>query len=400
VTPWWLADAQARLVEFGLDGWLIYDFRGSNPFAARFIDLGDGIQSRRVFTFVPREGRPVALVSVLEAGSLRVDGFEIRSYDGRASLESQLAALLPGGRIAMEYSPHGDIPYVSTVDAGTLQLVAGVLDAKGGEVVSSADLLQAFAAWTPKQITAHRSAAMETMAVLEDAWTYLRDAIEAGRVLREVELQDHIARAFLDRGLTFAHRAIVGFGPNGGNPHYVPRVGEDRTLEPGDPILIDLFARLPEDGAPHADVTWMGVYGDATPAFERAWLAVRDARRLGVQFLRDAFEQGRLVQGFEVDRAVRAFLTEQGYGEAFVHRTGHSLGSLHTHGEAVHFDDFETHDTRLLRPGIGVTIEPGVYLPEFGVRSELDVLMTDAGPEVTTGEQDHLVRVPLGPLHR
>jgi len=398
--PAWVLDAQAELQRLDLDGWLIYDFRGINPLAMRFIDLGDNIHSRRLFALVPREGQPIMLVSVLEAGSLRVEVFELRTYAGRDSLERQLEDLLPAGRIAMEYSPHGDVPYVSVVDGGTLELVQDVLRPKGGEVVSSADLLQAFAAWTSHQIAAHRTAATETMSVLDGAWAYLREGVEVGREIREVDLQDHIARAFLDRGMTFAHRAIVGFGPNGGNPHYVPRVGEDRALQPGDPILIDLFGRLPEDGAPFADVTWMGVYGAPTPTFERAWQAVRDARRLGVQVIRDAFEkEKRFVQGFEVDRAVRAFLTEQGFGDAFVHRTGHSLGSVHTHGQAVHLDDFETHDTRVLSPGIGVTIEPGVYFPEFGVRSELDVLMTDQGPEVTTGEQDDLVRIPLGPAH-
>ncbi len=200
-------------------------------------------------------------------------------------------------------------------------------------------------------------------------------------------MQDVIARGFDDRGMVYAHRAIGGFGPHGGDPHYAPRAGEDRVLQLGDPILIDLFARKAEPGAPYGDVTWMGHYGEPSDAVTKAWVAVRDAREVGVTMLEKAVEERRPVRGWEVDRAVRAHLAGAGYGDVIIHRTGHSLGSEHTHGDAVHFDDFETHDTRLVRPGIGLTIEPGVYFPEFGVRSELDVYIGEGGPEVTTGRQ-------------
>ena len=395
----WLETAQRTLKEQSLAGWLIYDFRGSNPLAAKFLDFGDSFLSRRIFAFVPADGTPVILVSVLEAGSLRAEGFEVRAYTGRASLEAQLSDMLPAGPVAMEISPKGDIPYLSTVDAGTAEFVAGLLESKGGSLVSSAHLLQAFGAWSPEQIASHKRAATATMDVLEEAWVFLRDQTSAGQEVRETDVQNVIADGFTQRGLIFGHGAIVGFGPNGGDPHYVPREGADRALQPGDPVLIDLFARFPGEGDPYGDVTWMGVYGDPTPEFMQVWELVRDARKVGVRTLREAVDEGRWPEGCEVDRAVRSFLTDAGYGEAFVHRTGHSLGSKHTHGDAVHLDDFETHDTRLVTPGIGVTIEPGVYLPAFGVRSELNVVMTESGPEVTTGEQEDLVRIPLGPHH-
>jgi Xaa-Pro aminopeptidase len=394
-TPAWIVTARAELARQGLAGWLLYDFRGSNPFAARFLDLGDTLLSRRVFALVPTEGPPVLLVSVLEAGSLRAPGFEVRSYASRASLEARLRELLPDGPVAMEVSPRADLPYVSAVDAGTVQLIASL----GGEVVSSAELLQAFAAWSETQIADHREAARGVMAVLEEAFAFLRERTAAGREVRETDVQDVIAAGFDRRGLVYDHRAIVGFAANAGDPHYVPRRGEDRALAPGDPVLIDLFARKDAPGAPYGDVTWMGVYGDPDPAFARAFEAVVAARELGVRTIREAWAEGRRPQGREVDRAVRDLLSEAGYGEAFVHRTGHSLGWRHTHGDAVHLDDFETRDTRTLRPGIGLTVEPGVYLAELGVRSELDLVLHEDGPEVTTGQQRELVRIPLGPHH-
>jgi Xaa-Pro aminopeptidase len=389
----WIRTAQAELARQGLAGWLIYDFRGSNPFAARFLELGGHLLSRRLFALVPVEGRPILLLSVLEAGSVRADGFEVRAYAGRASLEQQLRRLLPGGPVAMEVSPRADLPYVSVVDAGTVELLREL----GAEVVSSAELLQAFAAWTPWQIERHRVAARGVMEVLDEAWAFLRSATERGDEVRETDVQAVIADGFERRGLVSDHGAIVGFGPHGGDPHYLPRPGEDRALTPGDPILIDLFARSPEDGAPYADVTWMGVYGEADPAFARAFEAVVAARDRAVELVREAWRAGRTLQGREVDRAVRDQLTDAGYGDAFLHRTGHSLGWRHTHGDAVHLDDFETRDVRELRAGVGVTIEPGVYLPAFGVRSELDLVLTEDGPEVTTGEQRELVRIAPGP---
>lgn len=391
--PDWLPNAQAFLRDHDIDAWLIYDFRGSNPFAARFLDFGHPILSRRIFASIPARGTPVLLVSVLEAGSIQAPGFEVRAYSDRISLETELRRMLPAGPIAMEFSPRAALPYVSVVDAGTVELLRDL----GAEIVSSAELLQTFAAWTPWQLEQHRAAADAVMEVLGEAWEFIATITASGQTIRETEVQSHIAEGFDRRGMIYVHRAIVGFGPNGGDPHYVPRAGGDRALEPGDPILIDLFARGASDGAPYADVTWMGVYGDPDPAFERAFEAVRDARNLGVQVVREAWADGRELQGFEVDRAVRDSLTAAGYGDAFVHRTGHSLGWRHTHGEAVHLDDFETRDVRTLRPGIGVTVEPGVYLPDFGVRSELDLFMSESGPEVTTGEQDELVRIPLGP---
>lgn len=391
----WIDTAQEEIGRHGLAGWLLYDFRGSNPLAAPFLHFPGALLTRRVFAFVPAEGAATLVVSAIEAGSIDAGPFRLVTYTSHASLDQVLRELLPDGPVAMEISPRGDVPYVSTVDAGTVERIRDL----GGRVVPSADLLQAFAAWTPAQVEDHRHAAREVMEALEAAFGRIREATAAGRELRETEVQTLIAERFDARGLVYDHRAIVGFGPNSGDPHYAPREGRDRALQPGDPILIDLFARRNAAGAPYADVTWMGVYGEPDPDFLEVFELVTGARRLGLEVLTRAWSNGPRPRGREIDRAVRDRIAAAGYGEAFVHRTGHSLGSLHTHGDAVHLDDFETRDDRTIRPGLGLTLEPGVYLPAFGVRSEMDVLITEAGPEATTGQQSELVRIPLGPHH-
>ena len=208
-------------------------------------------------------------------------------------------------------------------------------------------------------------------------------------------MQDVISAYFDERGLEYGHPAIVGFGPHAGDPHYAPERGADRILQPGDAILIDLFCKLPDPDAPYADVTWMGSAGAPTEELERAFRAVADARDAAVDAIRSAYLDGRHPEGREADRAARDLLAERGFGDAFAHRTGHSLGAVAPHGNAAHLDDFETRDTRPLRPGIGVTVEPGVYFDTYGVRSEIDVYLEHDGPRVTTEVQDELIVVPL-----
>ena len=395
MTNSWMDVARAEMDAQGLDAWLICDFRGTNPFAARFLDLDGGFLSRRIFALIPREGTPTLLLSRLEIGSMRAAGFDLVAYGGRAELEERLRAMKPAGRVAIEVSPGGDVPYVSVVDGGTVSM----LEQLGYELASSAELLQAFAAWNDVEMEQHRAAATAVMEVLDEAWEFLREAIATRPEVRETDVQDVVAHGFDRRGMTYGHRAIVGFGPNAGDPHYAPRRGEDRVLTPGDVVLIDLFARMDVPGAPYGDVTWMGVYGEVEADVDAAFRAVVAARQAAVDVLRTAAREGRVARGCDVDVAARKVLVEAGYGEAVVHRTGHSLGSAHTHGEAVHFDDFETHDVRTVRPGIGATVEPGVYTATFGVRSELNLIQRVDGPEITTGEQTEWVRLPLGPWH-
>jgi len=313
----------------------------------------------------------------------------VRTYADRHALRAALAELNPGGPVALEYAPEADLPYVSHVDAGTIELLRSV----GVDVRSSAELLQAFATWTPAQVAAHDRAAEAVMAVAHGAFDEIRRRLGAGETVREHEVQAWIAARFAERGLVTGHDAIVGFGPNAGDPHYAPLAGADRAIVDGEVVLIDLWAKEDRPDAPFADVTWMGVRGEPSPEVARAWAAVRDGRDLAVRVIAERYAAGESPAGWEVDRAVRDHLIAAGYGDAFVHRTGHSLGTRTTHGEAAHLDDFETRDVRRLTPGFGVTVEPGVYLPAFGVRSELNVMLEAAGPRVTTGVQLELERV-------
>ncbi len=390
----WIATARAALRAADLDGWLLYDFRGSNPTArARIAPLLDGgVASRRVFLLVPREGEPVLLVHAIERGSIPPLPFEVRAYSGRASLEAELRALVAGHRrLAMEYSPNGDNPYVGAVDAGTLELVRSL----GVEVVPSGDVAQALEVWSDAQIDAHLEAAEAVLAAKDRAFGFLRERVGLELPVTETEVQAVIVEAFAERGLVYDHPANVSFGAHAGDPHYVPRAGQDATLRAGDVVLIDLWAKLPEADAPYADVTWMGVCGEPSAELLRAFEAVKDARDAAFRAIADAFADGRRPEGREIDRVARDLLAERGYGDdAFIHRTGHSLGTRRTHGEAVHLDDFETCDRRRLLPRLGVTIEPGVYFPHFGVRSEIDVLLEDDGARATTDLQEELERLP------
>ncbi|MFN2323326.1 MAG: M24 family metallopeptidase [Trueperaceae bacterium] len=385
----WLPIAQAALRAHGLAAWWIYDFRGTNPVAARFLGMPDAHFSRRVVLAVPAEGTPVFLAHAVERGSAERGPWPVRTYADRQGLRDALAALNPGGPVAIEYSPEADLPYVSHVDAGTVEL----LRALGVDVRSSADVLQAFATWTPAQVAAHERAAEAVMTVAHGAFDEIRRLRAAGVEVREAAVQAWIAARFAERGLVTGHDAIIGFGPNAGDPHYAPVAGSDRALVEGEVVLVDLWAKEDHPDAPFADVTWMGTCGEPTAEVERAWAAVKGGRDLAVRVIAERYAAGDPPAGWEVDRAVRDHMSAAGYGDAFVHRTGHSLGMALTHGEAAHLDDFETKDVRRLTPGFGITVEPGVYVPAFGVRSEIDVMLEADGPRVTTGLQTELERV-------
>ena len=390
----WIDSAQAALRQAGVDAWLLYDFRGSNPIARRRIAplLDGGVASRRVALLVPAEGAPVLLVHAIERGSIPPLPFEVRGYTSRDSLEAALRELVRGrARVAMEYSPHGDNTYVGTVDAGTVELVRSF----GVEVVSSGDVAQTLEVWTPAQLDQHLDAAEAVLAAKERAFGFLGERLALGADVRETEVQRIIAEHFDESGLIYDHPPNVSFGAHTGDPHYVPRAGQDATLRAGQVVLIDLWARLPDEGAPYADVTWMGACGAPSPALTGAFEAVIEARDGAFRAIADAYQQGRHPEGREIDRVARDLLAARGFGDdAFLHRTGHSLGSRHTHGDAAHLDDFEMRERRRLVPGLGLTIEPGVYLPDFGVRSEIDVVLEEDGPRATTDLQGALEVLP------
>ncbi|MBX3141364.1 MAG: aminopeptidase P family protein [Trueperaceae bacterium] len=390
----WLPTVQDELGRQGLDAWLVYDFRRSNPVAAPVLGplLEGNTASRRVFLLVPREGFPTLAVHAIEVKSLRpAPGVNVVSYSSRESLRGVLEAMLKGrSRVAMEYSPAGDNPYVGRVDAGTVEWIRSF----GVEVVSSGDVAQVLEVWTPEQLEQHLTAAAGVAAAKDAAFAYLAERARRGEEVRECAVQAVIMRRFADLGLVSATTPNVSFGAHAGDPHYHPIEGvRDAALAPGDVVLIDLWAKVDAKSAPYADVTWMGVDGEPTSELMSVWEAVKGARDAAVAAMRAAYAEGRWPSGGEADRAARAVLEKAGYGDAFTHRTGHSLGKDGPHGVAVHLDDFETSDARALRPGIGVTVEPGAYFQGFGVRSEINVYLTDAGPRVTTELQDELERL-------
>jgi len=369
---------RATLAEQGLDGWLLFDFRGINPILSRV--LGEiGFSSRRLFILLPRQGEPIALVHKIELGAFSGNSFPGRviSYARWEELHAGLTQLVAGKTLAMEISPDDAVPYLDRVPLGVVELVRRL----GGTVHTSASLVTRFAsAWSAEELEGHLYAAE---ALAEIAQVALRWAVTRGDTgLTESALQRRVIDAIHAKGLEFDHPPIVGFGPNAANPHYEPVPGDDLTLEHDQVVLLDLWGgrRL---GTVFADQTWMGFSGKAVPAkVQEVWCTVRDARDAAIAVvMRKAGKEP--LYGFEGDDAARGVIRQAGYGDYFVHRTGHSI-DRDLHGSGPHLDNYETHDDREIQPGAGFSIEPGIYLPgEFGVRSEINMVWAPGGPLVT-----------------
>jgi Xaa-Pro dipeptidase len=372
---------QRALKKDGLDGWLLYDFHGSNPIATRLTDLAasNKMATRRWYYLVPAEGSPRGLVHAIERHNL--DGLpgEKRPYAGREQLASGLKELLHGmKRVAMEYSPGNAIPYVSRVDAGTVEAVRQL----GVDVVSSGDLVQRFeAVWSDEALATHRAASERLYRIKDRAFQLLSE--RAGRGLTELDVQQAMVGWFSDEGLITDSAPCVAAQENSGNPHYQPTTALTRNIGANELVLLDLWGKLKAPGAVFADITWMGFTGSAVPdKYARVFAAARDGRNAGVEAVTRAVGEGREMRGYEVDRATRDVIERAGYGAQFIHRTGHSLGQ-EVHGNGAHMDDYETHDERRLIPGTGFTIEPGIYTQEFGVRTEVNMFVGEGTAEVT-----------------
>ena len=384
---------QRALSEQGLDGWLWYDFQGANPIAQRMAGLNDGghMATRRWFYLVPATGTPRGLVHQIEQHNLDALPGSKTPYSGRAQLESGLKHLLEGTRrIAMEYSPNGAIPYVSRVDAGTIELVR----AQGVDVVSSGDLVQQFEAhWSDEAMASHRAAAEKLYRIKDRAFDAVRLRLRERTPTTEFDIQQLMWQWFEEEGLTSDAPPLVAAQENASNPHYMPTKGASRAIQPDELLLLDLWGKLKTPGAVFADISWVGFTGAHVPDdMTRVFTAARDARDAAVEVVQDAARRGRDVRGYELDRAARAVIEAAGFGEFILHRTGHSLGQT-VHGNGAHLDDYETHDERRLMPGTGFTVEPGIYLGRFGVRTEINVMWGAAGPEVTGPRQQEIVKL-------
>jgi Xaa-Pro dipeptidase len=386
-----VAAVQERLRKAGLDGWLLYDFHGSNPIAARLAGLTTGthMTTRRWYYLIPASGQPRGLVHAIERHNLDALPGERVVYSGRQQLDAGLTQLLSGlKKVAMEYSPMCALPYLSRVDAGTVEMVR----ARGVEIVSSGDLVQQFeAAWTSEQLATHQAASESLYRIKDRAFAMASDALARRRALTEYELQQQMVRWFAEEGLVTDSPPVVAVGGSAGDPHYLPTAEQCRAVVADEVLLLDLWGKKHDTGAVFADITWVAVTSAHVPdEVSSAFRAVADARDAAVRLVADAARDGRDLRGWEVDEAARAVLKGQGYGDRIVHRTGHSLGES-VHGNGVHMDDFETHDDRRLLPGTGFTVEPGLYFESFGVRTEINVYRGEHEAIVTGPRQTEVV---------
>jgi Xaa-Pro aminopeptidase len=386
-----IPEIQQALKRAGIDAWLLYDFHGSNPIAARLtgLDASTKMATRRWYYMVPAVGAPKGLVHAIESHNLDSLPGEKRPYAGREQLDAGLRDLLQGlTRVAMEYSPGNAIPYISRVDAGTVEAVRAL----GVHVVSSGDLVQRFEAiWTPEALATHRAASERLYRVKDRAFALVRERLASRLPVDEYKVQQAMLQWFREEGLTSEDAPCVSAQENAGNPHYQPTAVAHRPIRPNEVLLLDLWGKLPDAGAVFADITWIGFTGTDVPEpYARAFAAARDGRDAAVELVRTAARTGRELRGFEVDRAARTVIEQAGFGAQFIHRTGHSLGQ-NVHGDGVHMDDYETHDERRLIPGTGFTIEPGIYTAEFGVRTEINMFVGEHDAEVTGPMQKEIV---------
>jgi X-X-X-Leu-X-X-Gly heptad repeat protein len=403
-----LQSIQSSLRELGLDGWLIGDFRGSNLVGRRALGFADDqIRSRRWFYLIPARGEPHKLVHRIEPAALDHLPGERTVYLRWQELEAGLQSLVAGTagqassgtpqassgtrqansgarRIAMEYSPRNGNPYVSKIDAGTIELVRSF----GAEIVSSGDLVQRFeAVWDDEQWQMHLQAAVHTNAAYALAWNLIAERTRGGGSIRETEVQAAIMAHFHAQGLTTYHPPIVAANEHSGDPHFDTSPATDLAMRAGDFVLIDLWAKLDRPRSVYSDLTRVGFIGPEVPEqYERVFQIVAAARDAAIAKVREAFAAGRPLAGWEVDQATRDVIDAAGYGQFFIHRTGHNIGQ-EVHGNGANMDNLEMHDERLVMRRTCFSIEPGIYLPEFGVRSEVDVFV-DAGGQVhvTGGE--------------
>jgi len=378
-----LAALQSALDKAGLDGWLLYDFHGLNPVAVGMLEL-PGMTTRRFFVYIPRSGMPVAITHAIEQGPWLEwpAAWRKEKYSSWRTLESLLAGLVKGKRVAMEYSPGDAVPYLDRVPAGVIEMVRSA----GATVVTSADLVSRFyAVWTDDQRASHERASRAVSTIGQQAIRLAGSRADSASPLTEHALQKWIMERFDSGGLEADHGPIVAIGPNAANPHYEPTAASSATIKRGDILLVDLWAR--EKNGVFADQTWMGSLGAPSERDTKVWLAVRDARDAAISLLRERLDAHKPVRGGEVDDAARAVITQRGYGEHFIHRTGHSIDPRDLHGSGPHIDNLETREERELIPGVGFSIEPGIYLPgDVGMRSEVNGFIGTDGVLITPAD--------------
>ena len=378
-------EIQQALQTERIDGWLFYNFRDSNVFATRILALPQHIMfTRRYFYYIPAQGEPRKLVHRIEEWNLDVLPGDKNIYLSWRSLEEGLKELLSGAkRVAMEYSPQCAIPYVSVIDAGTLELVRNA----GVEIVSSANLIQYFEArWDDEQLQDNFESAAHLRQIVDQTFGFIRKNSISKTRITEFDVQQFMLAEFRKRGLVTSSDPNCSVNANSANPHYEPTKEIHSPLKTGDYVLLDLWAKKDKPRSVYADITWMGFLGETVPdEFERIFQIVKGGRNEALEFVRSSMNAGKIIHGYDVDDAARKFIAKHGYGEFFVHRTGHSIGE-EVHGNGANMDNLETRDERLIIPQTSFSIEPGIYLRDkFGVRSEIDVYISKNREVIVTG---------------
>jgi len=390
-----VAEVQKALVAEKLDGWLIYDFHRLNAVARELFVFNGHMVTRRWFYLIPAAGAPILLGHKIEQANFPALPGGVVYYAGWQELHQHLRDMLngmgkPKPRLAMEYSPMNDVPTVSYVDAGMLELVRSL----GAEIVSSANLIQLFQArWDATQLRSHIAAAKILYATQQKAFKKIEAALQAKQAITEYDVQQFIVKEIQAGGAMIEDDPIVAVNANASNPHYAPTAKVHQPIRQGDVILLDLWCKMMAPRAVYADVTWMGYAGTDVPdKVQDVFQTVVAARDSAVSFLRQQAAANQVVPGYRVDEVVRQHITAAGYGQYFFHRTGHSIGTS-VHGNGVNMDSYETRDSRHIIPGLAFSIEPGIYLPDFGARTEIDVYFGANGPEVHTQAQTELVKL-------
>lgn len=388
-----IAQMQADLRTAKLHGWLFYDFRGRDPIAHRILQLPPSMRTRRWFYFVPAKGMPKKLVHKIEAGSLAAMPGETLYYAAQKELRENLKKMLGRAKkIAMQYSPKNAIPYIAMVDAGTIELVRGA----GARVFTSADLVQKYeACWSKEQLESHLAAGRAIDRIVCEAFEHAARSVREKTPLTEYDLQQWILRRFAETGMETEEGPDIAVNANASDPHYAPTREKSSPIREGDLLLLDVWGKERTPGSVYYDVTWMAYLGARVPEkYVKIFNVVRDARDRAVELIRTSVKAGRPLQGWQVDQAARQVVEKAGYGKYFFHRTGHNIGQS-VHGNGVNMDGLETFDERHLIPLTCNSVEPGIYLPEFGIRSEVDVYVGEKEARVTGAIQSEIL--PLLP---
>lgn len=387
-----VSSTQSYMQEHGIDAWLVYDFRGSNDVMWQLLGT-HASTTRRSFLLIPNRGTPQSLVHIIDEPQFPAyPNIELHYYASWSELEAWLRERIGSlSTLALEYSPNCAIPTMSVVDAGMVELIAST----GVQITSSADLFQhTVAAWDEQALESHLDASRHVREILRAAFDLVRDRVSSDRRVSEYDVQEFILEEFARRGLETEDRPYAAINSATGNPHYEPTEEHHSVIRKGDWLLIDLWARHPGHANVFADITWVAYVGREVPEpYIRVFNIVAAARDAVIKRLEGAWARGETLQGWQLDDVAREVIRKAGYGEQFIHRTGHSIGpGSRLHASGVNLDNFETHDTRTVERGVGFSVEPGIYLDEFGVRLEIDVFMhPEKGPQVTTPIQESIV---------